>query len=202
MHQPEELQQQTLRTLGTAPAGRFALVSPRSDIVFRLTPYQAGEPLRPEAKVTASVTEGQPPLTAEFSGTGGERMRWDFGDGSTSDLASPTHVFQQPGLYSVTLTVTDARGGVGQSVVEIAVDRDSSEPDSSETRNLPSNCTGLRAAERPVRCISPTARRGAGREARIMPPTICAACGPSRSWAGSSRKVHRSAAAAIGSCSA
>jgi PKD repeat protein len=143
----------TVAPLGTATAGRFTLVSPRSDLVFRLTPYQAGEPLRPEARITASVTEGQPPLSVEFTGTGGERMRWDFGDGSTSDLASPQHVFQQPGLYCVTLTVTDARGGVGQSVVDIAVDRDSAEPIVR---------AGFEQGEKPAFKLHGTARRGAG----------------------------------------
>jgi fibronectin type 3 domain-containing protein len=32
---------------------------------------------------------------------------WDFGDGATSGHASPTHAYQMPGAYTVTLTVTD-----------------------------------------------------------------------------------------------
>lgn len=35
---------------------------------------------------------------------------WDFGDGSTSTAASPTHTFAFPGAYVVRLTA--ARGGV------------------------------------------------------------------------------------------
>lgn len=34
---------------------------------------------------------------------------WDFGDGNLSDQASPTHVYQQSGDYTVTLTVTDPK---------------------------------------------------------------------------------------------
>jgi hypothetical protein len=37
----------TIAPLGTAPAGPFELEAPRSDVVFRVTPYQAGERLRP-----------------------------------------------------------------------------------------------------------------------------------------------------------
>jgi PKD repeat protein len=118
----------TVAPLGTAAAGEFTLEAPRADIVFRLTLYQPGERLRPTATIGVSATEGQPPLTVEFTGSGGERTRWDFGDGTTSDLANPTHVFKQPGLYSVTLTVTDADGGVAQRVVQIAVDRDADTP--------------------------------------------------------------------------
>ncbi len=32
---------------------------------------------------------------------------WDFGDGDTSNIFNPTHVFQKAGKYTVTLTVTD-----------------------------------------------------------------------------------------------
>ena len=31
---------------------------------------------------------------------------WDFGDGNTSNLSSPTHVYYTQGSYIVTLTVT------------------------------------------------------------------------------------------------
>jgi PKD repeat protein len=36
---------------------------------------------------------------------------WDFGDGATSEEASPTHPFTSAGPHEVTLTVTDDRGG-------------------------------------------------------------------------------------------
>jgi gliding motility-associated-like protein len=32
---------------------------------------------------------------------------WTFGDGGTSTLASPTHIYTNPGLYNITLTVTN-----------------------------------------------------------------------------------------------
>jgi PKD repeat protein len=35
---------------------------------------------------------------------------WDFGDGTSSNQASPLHVYAQPGTYTVTLTVTTASG--------------------------------------------------------------------------------------------
>lgn len=42
---------------------------------------------------------------------------WDFGDGNYSSMASPVHNYEQPGLYDVTLTVTDSRGCVSTSVI-------------------------------------------------------------------------------------
>ncbi len=42
----------------------------------------------------------------------GVTILWDFGDGNSAEgTITPTHVFQDNGVYTVTLTVTDARGG-------------------------------------------------------------------------------------------
>ncbi len=38
---------------------------------------------------------------------------WDFGDGQTSTQEFPTHVYNDDGVYTVTLTITDDDGGVG-----------------------------------------------------------------------------------------
>lgn len=35
---------------------------------------------------------------------------WDFGDGTTSDEVAPTHLYDTPGIYSVSLTVTNDLG--------------------------------------------------------------------------------------------
>ncbi len=45
-------------------------------------------------------------LTDTSSGNVTKR-NWSFGDGATSDLKSPTHAWTTPGLYDVTLTVSD-----------------------------------------------------------------------------------------------
>jgi PKD repeat protein len=39
-----------------------------------------------------------------------ETHHWDFGDGVTSDVAAPTHVYQRHGTYSVSLTVSGPGG--------------------------------------------------------------------------------------------
>jgi len=46
---------------------------------------------------------------------------WDFGDGTTSDEASPTHTFSETGTYDVTLTTTDAEGLAGSTTQTVAV---------------------------------------------------------------------------------
>ncbi len=47
-------------------------------------------------------------------------FRWNFGDGSTDTTANPHHVYQYPGVYTVTLTATNSMGTKDTSeVVEI-----------------------------------------------------------------------------------
>jgi len=49
-------------------------------------------------------------------------IEWDFGDGSTtSGILTPTHVYGNNGIYTVTLTVTDDDGGVGSDTLTVAV---------------------------------------------------------------------------------
>ncbi len=55
-----------------------------------------GEPVQ----FTADVSGGFPPYSYE----------WRFGDGSTSNQASPSHIYRDEGWYSVRLTVMDDRG--------------------------------------------------------------------------------------------
>jgi PKD repeat protein len=55
-------------------------------------------------------------------GTGPLNYTWDFGDGSSSHFASPTHSYQHPGNYTVQLVVGDSAGiRVMQSMVVQAV---------------------------------------------------------------------------------
>ena len=143
----------TVTSIGTATPGEFTLAAPKPDMVYRFTPYQPGEKLRPEAKITASVTEGTPPLTVRFSSMGDGRARWDFGDGETSDAVHPTHTFEQAGLYAVTLSVTDRDGASAHAFQQIAVDRDSDEPlvragfPTGETPTLTLHGTARRTAD-------------------------------------------------------
>jgi PKD repeat protein len=49
-------------------------------------------------------------------------IEWDFGDGSTASGAlTPTHVYADNGVYTVTLTVTDDDGGMGSDTLTVTV---------------------------------------------------------------------------------
>ncbi len=65
------------------------------------------------ANFTASTWQGSPPLAVQFTNTTRgtvSSLRWDFGDGGTDTTASPTHVFQAEGNYTVRLEVTGPDG--------------------------------------------------------------------------------------------
>ena len=77
----------------------------------------AGCPSTPsvlEADFTASVTTGNYPLTVQFhdASTAGTSAivswSWAFSDGGVSTVRNPSHTFQSPGIYSVSLTITNA----------------------------------------------------------------------------------------------
>lgn len=74
--------------------------------------------------ISASVTEGPAPLevsfTAEVQGTAAS-YTWDFGDGSTSTEANPTHTFTTEGAYTVKLVVTAPDGSTASAEKTITV---------------------------------------------------------------------------------
>lgn len=84
-------------------------------IVVRAAPIQAC--------ILPSRLRGTTPLAVEFSSscsTGNiRRLLWDFGDGSQTDEIQPIHVFQRPGVYDVSLTITDGAGA--SSVTKVSI---------------------------------------------------------------------------------
>jgi PKD repeat protein len=113
---------------GTAGAGEFSFTPPKQDYAIRLTRYAPGERIRPEAEVSADKTEGIAPLTVRFSTPWKQECRWDFGDSTHSTENSPVHTFDQPAVYTVTLTVTDEDGTSGSATLPVLVDRRVNEP--------------------------------------------------------------------------
>ncbi|MFA5296430.1 MAG: PKD domain-containing protein, partial [Methanoregulaceae archaeon] len=73
----------------------------------------AGPSLSPIADFTADPTSGFAPLTVNFTDTSLNNPTswlWAFGDGATSILRDPVHLYVYPGVYSVNLTASNAAG--------------------------------------------------------------------------------------------
>jgi|GEM_PF-4775226 len=70
-----------------------------------------------EADFGASPTSGRAPLTVAFTDSSQGQVAswsWEFGDGDTSSVRNPSHIYRAPGAYTVKLTVRGA-GGASQT---------------------------------------------------------------------------------------
>ncbi|MEV6876666.1 PQQ-dependent sugar dehydrogenase [Amycolatopsis sp. NPDC051128] len=87
--------------------------------------YLGGGSASPVAKAAADRTSGPAPLTVNFSSAGSTdpggsalRYSWNFGDGTTSTEANPSHTYAA-GNYTALLTVTNAAGATGTASITI-----------------------------------------------------------------------------------
>ena len=62
------------------------------------------------AEFIADPIQGCTPLTVNFTNNSilGDTFYWDLGDGTTSTILNPTHTYETPGTYTVSLTVIDS----------------------------------------------------------------------------------------------
>ncbi|GEM_PF-6748251 len=100
----------TAKVTLTDSLGRTAVVDAPTVIIapgvtVTVTAQPKAGPFPLEVKFTSNVTNYEGDLT----------YSWDFGDGSTSDEASPTHTYTKAGDYTVNLTVTDSEDRTGRS---------------------------------------------------------------------------------------
>ncbi len=73
----------------------------------------SGGPTPPVAEFSGSPTSGVVPLTVNFTDQStGNPTSWDwiFGDGGTSTAQNPSYTYDDPGTYTVSLTVENAYG--------------------------------------------------------------------------------------------
>jgi len=91
--------------------------------------------LPPSARIIANVLAGQPPLSVQFDGTSSMdedgivcAYFWSFGDSVTSESMRPTHVYTLPGVYAVTLIVTDNNGTPSSASLTVIVAEPNASP--------------------------------------------------------------------------
>ena len=83
----------------------------------------------PTASVALDSQTGTAPVTLEFSAGDSsdpdgniESYRWEFGDGTTSRGSEVSHRYERAGDFTVTLTVTDDRGGKATAERSVTID--------------------------------------------------------------------------------
>lgn len=98
----------------------------KSSVLITATQPAANQ--APVAVAGANVTSGSAPLTVNLSSQGSydpdgtiASYSWNFGDGTSSNQANPSHVYNNAGNYTATLTVTDNGGATASSSVNITV---------------------------------------------------------------------------------
>ncbi|KIF74319.1 glycosyl hydrolase [Streptomyces sp. 150FB] len=90
--------------------------------------YVGGSNRNPVAVAASDKTSGQAPLAVAFSSKGSSdpengalTYSWDFGDGSTSADANPSHTYTKTGTFNPTLTVKDPEGLTGTASLVVTV---------------------------------------------------------------------------------
>lgn len=111
---------------------------------------QIGDPsLPPTASFSAAPTNPQllHPVTFTFTGSCEEpcTYSWDFGDGSSASIPSPSHAYTSPASFTARLTVTND-GGTDTAQTPISVTSCWSPPAPSQTGTCYGGVVTLRAA--------------------------------------------------------
>ncbi|MBX2973042.1 MAG: PKD domain-containing protein [Flavobacteriales bacterium] len=87
-------------------------------IIIHEAPEASFSPLKQEYDNTV------PSVHFENRSLGGKTYLWDFGDGSTSTVAHPDHVYKKAGLYTVSLTVVNGKGCEDRAERTVRIDAD------------------------------------------------------------------------------
>ncbi len=79
-----------------------------------------------QLSISANPTSGVAPLDVTFTSTvtggfGSYTYAWTFGDGGTSTVANPTHVYTAAGSFTSTLVVTDSQSTQKSSTTTVTV---------------------------------------------------------------------------------
>jgi PKD repeat protein len=111
-------------------------------------PVTVNVPLAPTASFTTSPSPavGKAPFNVQFTDTSTDSdgtivaWQWNFGDGNSSTLQNPSHIYTAVGMYTVTLTVTD--NSALQDVEQGSVNATAAAPPVASFTTNPSPATG------------------------------------------------------------
>jgi PKD repeat protein len=79
----------------------------------------------PTVSLALSPSAGSVPLNVDFtanvSGATASKYSWNFGDGTSSTAALPSHTYNKAGNFTAKVTVTDSGGGTASASTVVAV---------------------------------------------------------------------------------
>jgi PKD repeat protein len=105
--------------LSAAPGSRTS----NSTILSANLPTLSGS--TPTVSMALSPSAGSVPLNVDFtanvSGATASKYSWNFGDGTTSTAALPSHTYNKAGNFTAKVTVTDSSGGTASASTVVAV---------------------------------------------------------------------------------
>jgi PKD repeat protein len=91
------------------------------------------DPTTPEAGESFTVDGSGTVVSNVPEGTVVASYAWDFGDGEKGQGAQVDHVYDEPGEYTITLTVTDSAGRVAEAEQPVTVKPASAANTSTDT---------------------------------------------------------------------
>lgn len=106
-----------------------------------------GEAMPPEACMTAAPLSGVAPLTVEFTDctlNSPLAWNWNFGDGGSSSDQNPTYIYENPGMYNVSLIAANALGIdtlINENYIEILLTGININPPSDKILIIPNPAT-------------------------------------------------------------
>ena len=102
----------SISALGLLP-GTYQLLSSLNNGTCITSSISVSLPSAPEVLMQASPPLGCPPLAVQFTNATLDAVQgcvWAFGDGDTATTCDPSHVYDSPGAYDVSLTITTSDG--------------------------------------------------------------------------------------------
>ena len=108
---------QTLSTL-TGGFEKYTITPQLNSCIGKTVDVIVTVVLNPVVSVTPSQTVGCVPVKVEFKNQtiGASTYQWYFGDGKTSNLFDPIHIYNEAGCYDVTLVASSSNGCVSKMV--------------------------------------------------------------------------------------
>ncbi len=133
----------------TAAGGILSnVVIPASTALIFVNNRDWGGNQLPTAVAQANPINGQAPLDVQFTGSNSTDTdgsitdyAWDFGDGSSSNVADPAHTYASAGTFEAILTVTDDLGATDADTITITVNPAGNQPPAAMIISPPAGVT-------------------------------------------------------------